>query len=123
MKTIALVAHDAKKDDMVAWVRRHRDRLAQATLCGTGTTGGLVAETTGLPVERMKSGPFGGDAQLGARIAEAGLDALIFFTDPLSSLPHDVDVKSLLRLAVLYDIPLAMSPSTADLVLAGLLPD
>ena len=117
---IALVAHDARKDDMVAWASRHRAALSRAALCGTGTTGGLVAEVLGLPVERMKSGPYGGDAQLGARIAEGGLDALIFFTDPLSALPHDVDVKSLLRLAVLYDVPLAMSPATADLVIAGL---
>lgn len=117
---IALVAHDAKKDDLVAWARRHRDALARAELCGTGTTGGLVAEALGLPVERMKSGPFGGDAQLGARIAEGRLDALIFFTDPLAAMPHDVDVKSLQRLAVLYDVPLAMSPRTADLVMAGL---
>lgn len=117
---IALVAHDAKKDDMIAWARRHRDALARAALCGTGTTGGLVAEALGLQVERMKSGPFGGDAQLGAMIAEGRLDALIFFTDPLAAMPHDVDVKSLLRLAVLYDVPLAMSPRTADMVMAGL---
>lgn len=117
---IALVAHDAKKDDMVVWVRRHREALGRAALCGTGTTGGIVADALDLPVERLKSGPWGGDAQLGARIAEGGLDALIFFTDPLSALPHDVDVKTLLRLAVLYDVPLAMSPATADLVIAGL---
>lgn len=118
---LALVAHDAKKDDMIAWARRHRDWLALAEICGTGTTGGLVAKALDLPVERMKSGPWGGDAQLGARIAEGGLDAMIFFTDPLSALPHDVDVKSLIRLAVLYDLPLAMSPRTADLIVAGLL--
>jgi methylglyoxal synthase len=122
MMRLALVAHDAKKDDMVAWASRHRAALARAHLCGTGTTGGIVADALGLEVERMKSGPWGGDAQLGARIAEGRLDALIFFTDPLSSLPHDVDVKSLLRLAVLYDVPLAMSPATADLVIAGLGP-
>lgn len=122
-KRIALVAHDAKKDDMVAWVRRHRDRLAACALSGTGTTGGLVAQELGLEVERMKSGPWGGDAQLGAKIAEGKLDALIFFTDPLSALPHDVDVKSLLRLAVLYDVPLAMSPASADLVLSAMFPD
>jgi methylglyoxal synthase len=80
-----------------------------------------VAEATGLAVTRLKSGPLGGDAQLGAMIAEGRLDALFFFTDPLSAMPHDVDVKSLLRLAVLYDIPTAMSPSTADFVLAGLM--
>ena len=120
MKRIALVAHDAKKDDLIAWARRHRALLETARLCGTGITGGLVAQDLGLEVERMKSGPWGGDAQLGARIAEGGLDALFFFIDPLSAMPHDVDVKTLQRLAVLYDVPLAMSPSTADMVLAGL---
>ena len=94
--------------------------LGRAALCGTGTTGGIVAEHPGPAGRALKSGPLGGDAQLGARIAEGGLDALIFFTDPLSALPHDVDVKTLLRLAVLYDVPLAMSPATADLVIAGL---
>lgn len=120
MKRVALVAHDARKDDMIAWAKRHKDTLATFDLYGTGTTGGLVNETLGLPVTRMKSGPWGGDAQLGALIAEGNLDALIFFTDPLSALPHDVDVKSLLRLAVLYDVPLAMSPATANMVIAAL---
>ncbi len=118
---LALVAHDDKKDDMVAWAARHRAVLEGFGLWATGTTGARVADATGLPVTRLKSGPMGGDAQLGAMIAEARLDALVFFTDPLSAMPHDVDVKSLLRLAVLYDIPTAMSPSTADFVLAGLL--
>jgi methylglyoxal synthase len=119
---VALVAHDDKKDDMAAWAGRHRPRLAGFDLWATGTTGARVAEATGLAVTRLKSGPMGGDAQLGAMIAEGRLDALFFFTDPLSAMPHDVDVKSLLRLAVLYDIPTAMSPRTADLVLAGLMP-
>ncbi len=119
---LALVAHDAKKDEMVAWALKHRAQLAVCSLFGTGTTGGRVAEATGLPITRMMSGPLGGDAQLGAMIAEGRLDALIFLTDPLSALPHDVDVKSLLRLAVLYDIPLAMSLSSADLVMRGLNP-
>jgi methylglyoxal synthase len=117
---VALVAHDDKKDDMAAWAMRHIDVLRQFDLWATGTTGGRVAHATGLVVARLKSGPLGGDAQLGAMIAEGRLDALFFFTDPLHSMPHDVDVKSLLRLAVLYDIPTAMSPSTADFVLAGL---
>jgi methylglyoxal synthase len=119
---VALVAHDDKKDDMAAWATRHHGRLANFDLWATGTTGGRVAAATGLPVTCLKSGPRGGDAQLGAMIAEGRLDALFFFTDPLSAMPHDVDVKSLLRLAVLYDIPTAMSPRTADMVLAGLLP-
>ncbi|MGL5008539.1 MAG: methylglyoxal synthase [Paracoccaceae bacterium] len=118
---VALVAHDDKKDDMAAWAARHITALQTFDLWATGTTGGRVATATGLPVTRLKSGPLGGDAQLGAMIAEGRLDALFFFTDPLSAMPHDVDVKSLLRLAVLYDIPTAMSPRTADFVLAGLL--
>jgi methylglyoxal synthase len=117
---VALVAHDDKKDDMAAWAQRHVGALTAFDLWATGTTGARVAEATGLPVQRLKSGPLGGDAQLGAMIAEGRLDALFFFTDPLSAMPHDVDVKSLLRLAVLYDIPTAMSPRTADFVLAGL---
>jgi methylglyoxal synthase len=117
---VALVAHDDKKDDMAAWAQRHADQLARFDLWATGTTGGRVAAATGLPITRLKSGPLGGDAQLGAMIAEGRLDALFFFTDPLSAMPHDVDVKSLLRLAVLYDIPTAMSPRTADMVLTGI---
>ena len=120
---LALVAHDARKDEMVAWARRHQSLLQRCDLTGTGTTGSRVAEATGLSIGRLKSGPWGGDAQLGAMIAEGRLDALIFFTDPMSALPHDVDVKSLIRLAVLYDIPCAMSPKAADYILNGLLGD
>lgn len=120
MRTLALVAHDDKKDDMVAWVSRNRTALEGFTLVGTGTTGQRVSDATGLAIRRLKSGPLGGDAQLGAMIAEGQLDALIFFTDPLTAMPHDVDVKSLLRLAVLYDVPMALSPKSADYVLAGL---
>ncbi len=119
-KTIGLVAHDDKKDDMVAFALAHRDQLAQFVLVGTGTTGGRVAQGTGLEVRALKSGPLGGDAQLGAMIAEGKLDALIFFIDPLSALPHDVDVKALTRLATLYDIPVAYNKSTAEAVLAAL---
>ena len=117
---VALVAHDARKDEMVTWARDHHDFLSRCNLVGTGTTGSVVAEATGLEVRRLKSGPWGGDAQLGALIAEGGLDALFFFTDPMSALPHDVDVKSLIRLAVLYDVPCALSRKSADLVLKGL---
>ena len=117
---LALVAHDDKKDDMVAWARRNRAALESFDLWATGTTGNRVADALGLSVTCLKSGPLGGDAQLGAMIAEGRLQGLIFFTDPLSAMPHDVDVKSLLRLAVLYDIPTAMSPVTADYVLAGM---
>ncbi len=119
-KTIGLVAHDEKKDDMVAFAQAHKARLSQFNLVGTGTTGGRVARETGLAVKALKSGPLGGDAQLGAMIAEGRLDALIFFIDPMSALPHDVDVKALTRLATLYDIPVAYNKSTADAVLSVL---
>lgn len=118
---LALVAHDDKKDDMVDWAGRNRAALTAFDLWATGTTGARVAEALGLPVTCLKSGPLGGDAQLGAMIAEGRLQGLIFFTDPLHTMPHDVDVKGLLRLAVLYDVPTAMSPTTADYVLAGML--
>ncbi len=117
MARIGLVAHDDKKDELVAWVLRHRDELAQHELYGTGTTGGRVMEGTGLPVTRLLSGPLGGDAQLGAMIAEGRLDVLIFFQDPLTAMPHDVDIKSLTRLATLYDILFAPNHKTADAVL------
>ena len=119
-KTIGLVAHDEKKDDMVAFAATHKARLAGFELVGTGTTGGRVARETGLTVTALKSGPLGGDAQLGAMIAEGRIDALIFFIDPMSALPHDVDVKALTRLATLYDIPVAYNKSTAEAVLAAL---
>lgn len=120
MASIGLVAHDDKKDDLVAWVRTNRDRLARHELWGTGTTGGRVIEGTGLAVTLLKSGPLGGDAQLGAMIAEGRLDALIFFQDPLTAMPHDVDIKSLSRLATLYDILVAPNRRTADAVLAAI---
>jgi methylglyoxal synthase len=118
---LALVAHDDKKDDMVAWAGRNRAALTTFDLWATGTTGARVADAVGLSVTCLKSGPLGGDAQLGAMIAEGRLQGLIFFTDPLHTMPHDVDVKGLLRLAVLYDVPTAMSPTTADYVLAGMI--
>lgn len=120
MAKIALVAHDAKKDLIVEWATRHRKALSQHYIYATGTTGGRLQVDAGLTVERLLSGPLGGDAQLGAMIAEERLDALIFFIDPLSALPHDVDVKSLLRLAILYDTPLAINRSSANAVLGDL---
>jgi methylglyoxal synthase len=109
MARIGVVAHDDKKDELVAWALKHRDKLALHELWGTGTTGG-----------RLLSGPLGGDAQIGAMIAEGRLDALIFFQDPLTAMPHDVDVKALTRLATLYNIPFAVNHVTADAVLAAL---
>jgi methylglyoxal synthase len=120
MARIGLVAHDDKKDDLVAWALAHREQLAQHQLWGTGTTGGRIIAGTGLEVTRLKSGPLGGDAQLGAMIAEGRLDVLIFFQDPLTAMPHDVDIKSLTRLATLYDILFAPNRRTADAVLAAL---
>lgn len=119
-KRIALVAHDARKEIIVDWARDNATRLAGFSICATGTTGGRLQAEAGLEVERLLSGPLGGDAQLGAMIAEGRLDALFFFIDPLSALPHDVDVKSLLRLAILYDTPLAINKATADAVLSHL---
>ncbi len=115
---LALVAHDAKKADMAAFVADHRDRLAGFDLYATGTTGGRIMEACpSLPVVRLKSGPLGGDQQIGALIAEDRLDGLIFFVDPLSPMPHDVDVKALTRLALVYDIPMALNRSTADMLI------
>ncbi len=119
MATIGIVAHDLKKDDMVEWTKANLDTLRKHTLFATGTTGGAVIKATGLDIELLKSGPLGGDAQLGAMIVEGKLDACIFFIDPLTAQPHDVDVKALTRLATLYDVPLANNKSTADAVLAA----
>ena len=120
MTRIGLVAHDEKKDDMVAFAISHKDLLAGHVLYGTGTTGGRIAEGTGLSITRLKSGPLGGDAQLGAMIAQGELDALIFFIDPMSAMPHDVDIKALVRLATHYDILFACNRATAEAVLASL---
>ncbi|MEM1045868.1 MAG: methylglyoxal synthase [Pseudomonadota bacterium] len=117
-KSLALVAHDQKKDQMIDWVKAHEAALRECDLFATGTTGGRIIDETGLQVTRLKSGPLGGDAQIGAMISEGKLDALIFFIDPLSALPHDVDVKSLLRLAILYDTLLAVNEATATRLIA-----
>ena len=119
---IALIAHDATKAALVEWAGRHLAELRGHALTATGTTGSRLREAwPELDVTRVKSGPLGGDQQIGALIAEGRLDMLIFFIDPLSPQPHDVDVKALTRLATLYDLPLALNPATADLVLpAGL---
>lgn len=118
-KRIGLVAHDARKSDLLDWVVAHRDRLAAHDLWATGTTGTLVAERTGLSVTRLKSGPLGGDQQMGALIAEGAIDALIFFVDPMSAMPHDVDVKALVRLSTVYNVVLACNRTTADFVIAS----
>ena len=116
---LALVAHDEKKDDMVAFAREHHRRLADFRLFATGTTGARIMEAVpSLAITAVKSGPLGGDQQIGAMIAEGRIGALIFFIDPLSPLPHDVDVKALTRLAVLYDIPMALNRRTAEILIA-----
>ncbi len=116
IKTIALIAHDNKKHEMVNWALQNRDILSAYKLCGTGTTAKLVAEATKLDVKGYLSGPLGGDLQIGAKASEGDIDVIIFFWDPLSSQPHDPDVKALLRIAVVYDIPIATNRSTADLI-------
>ena len=119
-QALALIAHDEKKDDLVRFAARHRERLAGYDLYATGTTGGrLNAALPELKVMPLKSGPLGGDQQIGAMIAEERIHGLIFFIDPLTPMPHDVDVKALTRLAVLYDIPMALNARTAELILAG----
>ena len=113
--TLALVAHDAKKDAMADFVADHQATIGAFALFATGTTGGRVMERCPeLDVTRLKSGPLGGDQQIGAMIAEGRVDALIFFVDPLSPHPHDVDVKALMRLALVYDIPMALNRATAE---------
>jgi methylglyoxal synthase len=122
-KRLALVAHDLQKPAIVAWAKRHRDVLERCELWGTGTTGGMVARETGLRITLLKSGPLGGDLQLGAMIAGEQLDILIFFTDPLTAMPHDVDVKALLRISTLNQTVLACNWATADFVLTSRLFD
>ncbi|MGV1764262.1 methylglyoxal synthase [Rhizobium rhizogenes] len=114
-KRIALIAHDQKKDAMAEFARRNQDVLADWHIVATGTTGGRVLDACpDLKVTRLKSGPLGGDQQIGAMIATGDIDMLIFFIDPLTPMPHDVDVKALTRLAVLYDIPMALNEATAE---------
>lgn len=116
--SIALVAHDAKKDDLVAFAVRHADELRLFNLVATGTTGGRIADAVpSLSIHCLKSGPLGGDQQIGAMIAQGDIEALIFLVDPLSPLPHDVDVKALMRLALVYDIPMALNLATAELLI------
>lgn len=116
-KKIALIAHDNKKKDLISWAKKNSNILSKHFLCGTGTTSRLISEETLLPVKAYRSGPLGGDQQIGASIVDGKVDFMIFFWDPLTSQPHDPDVKALLRIAVLFDIPVAMNQSSADFLL------
>ena len=120
-QTIALIAHDGKKDDIVRFSQTHRQHLENFHLIATGTTGQRIAAITGLAVERMLSGPYGGDAQIGARVAEGKVAAVFFFIDPLYAHPHEPDIQGLLRICNVYNIPLATNEATATLVLSGIL--
>ena len=118
-KRLALIAHDRRKQEMRDWAVANRDALAEHELYATGTTGRLVAEALELPVTCFLSGPLGGDQQVGAGIAEGRLDCVVFFWDPLEPQPHDVDVKALLRIAVVYDCPIACNRATADFIVSS----
>ena len=116
-KNIALIAHDAKKEELISWCDEHKELLSKHFLCGTGTTARMITDRTGLPVKGYNSGPLGGDQQIGAKIVEGQIDFMIFLWDPLEAQPHDPDVKALLRIAVVYDIPIANNLATADFML------
>jgi len=128
IKNLALVAHDNRKKDLVEWVEWNYKQIEKHNLVCTGTTGKIIREALAeklnvpakkVPVERLKSGPLGGDQQLGAMISEGKIDIIIFFWDPMQPQPHDVDVKALLRIAVLYNIPIANNRSTADFMITS----
>ena len=118
-KRIALIAHDSKKHELIDWCKQHYEVLSRHVLCGTGTSARMVAEQTGLSVRGFNSGPLGGDQQIGARIVDGRIDAVIFFSDPLTAQPHDPDVKALLRIAQVYDIPIANNRASADFIITS----
>lgn len=122
-KKIALVAHDNKKKDLVEWATFNRDLLAHHKVFATGTTGEILEKELGFPITKLQSGPLGGDQQIGSRIASGEIDFMIFFWDPLEPLPHDPDVKALLRLAVVWNIPVACDRASADFMISSPLMD
>ena len=118
-KNIALIAHDGQKAEIIAWCEEHTEILNKHFLCGTGTTARMITDRTGLPVRGYNSGPLGGDQQIGAKVVEGQIDLIIFFSDPLTAQPHDPDVKALLRIAQVYDIPIANNKATADFIITS----
>ena len=120
-KSIALIAHDNKKQEIIEWCLANKKILEHHFLCGTGTTAKMITDKTGLPVKGYNSGPLGGDQQIGAKIVEGRIDFVIFFSDPLAAQPHDPDVKALLRIAQVYDIPIANNRATADFLITSTL--
>lgn len=123
IKSVALIAHDNKKQEMIDWALKNKDKLSKCLLCGTGTTAKRVSEKTGLQVKGYLSGPLGGDQQIGAMVAEGKIDLVVFFCDPLQAQPHDPDVKALLRIANVYNVAIATNAKTADLVISSSLMD
>ncbi len=122
-KNIALIAHDGKKAALIEWCRENAEILKRHFLCGTGTTAKMITDATNLPVRGYNSGPLGGDQQIGAKIVEGKIDFVIFFSDPLTAAPHDPDVKALMRIAQVYDIPFANNKATADFMIRSSLMD
>jgi methylglyoxal synthase len=118
-KNIALIAHDGKKKELLDWCGWNREILQRHFLCGTGTTAKMITARTGLPVRGYNSGPLGGDQQIGAKIVEGQIDFVVFFSDPLCAQPHDPDVKALLRIALVYDIPIATNRASADFMITS----
>ena len=118
-KRIALIAHDQMKASLVEWCKKNYEVLSHHFLCGTGTTAKMIAEQSGLPVKGYLSGPLGGDQQIGAKVAQGEIDIIIFFSDPLTAQPHDPDVKALLRIAQVYNIPIANNLATADYLISS----
>lgn len=120
IKKIALIAHDSKKQEIVNWALANASVLKNYELCGTGTTAKRISDATGLNVQGYLSGPLGGDQQIGAKVAEGDIDFVVFLCDPLSAQPHDPDVKALLRIANVYNVPIATNVATADFVISAI---